>query len=247
MLRHLALARRAPPPQGSEPSSVSLSMSCLKPTLCILLLGLLASKVSSQDDWTARSDSEVFPLVFNPFDVSHFKCVGYTLYENTKASSDYTYEVDVCFMAALATKLAFPWLYQYFTGQALFPQLRELGIPLLDGGASADVRGEVHQLPDYQDYYEESFQAPTIQERASTWFSELGKAVQKEPSSRQQRKRQRQRMMGDNMEQEFEQEEVNYRREPEYQQKEEEDLGQVSGFGQRDQFRERKRAPMFNY
>ena len=49
------------------------------------------------------------------------------------------------------------------------------------------------------------------------------------------------------LEQEFEQEEVNYRREPEYQQKEEEDLGQVSGFGQRDQFRERKRAPMFNY
>merc|ERR1719382_2318136 len=169
-------------------------MPSLKPTLCILLLGLMAGTSAEM----ARSDSEVFPLVFNPFDVSHFKCVGYTLFENTAASTDYTYEVDVCFMAALATKLAFPWLYQYFTGQALFPQLRELGIPLLDGGASADVRGEVHQLPDYQDYYEESFQAPTIQERASTWFSELGKAVQKEPSSRQQRKRRRQRMMGDN-------------------------------------------------
>ena len=194
----------------------------------------------------ARSDSEVFPLVFNPFDVSHFKCVGYTLFENTAASTDYTYEVDVCFMAALATKLAFPWLYQYFTGQALFPQLRELGIPLLDGGASADVRGEVQQMPDYLDYYE-SFQAPSIQERASTWFSELGKAVHKEPNSRQQRKRQRQKHMGDNMQEFEQQEEVNYRREPEYQQKEEEELGQVSGFGQRDQFRERKRVPMFNY
>ena len=224
-------------------------MSSLKPTLSILLLGLMAGLVSSQDDWTARSDSEVFPLVFNPFDVSHFKCVGYTLYENTAASTDYTYEVDVCFMAALATKLAFPWLYQYFTGQSLFPQLRELGIPLLDGGASADVRGEVEQVPEYEDYYQD-YQTPSIQERASSWFSELGKAVHKEPS-RQQRKRQRQGQrqgqMGENM-QEFEQEEeVNYRREPEYQQKEEEDLGQVSGFGQRDQFRERKRMPMFNY
>ena len=217
-------------------------MPSLKPTLAILLLGLMA-RASSEE---ARSDSEVFPLVFNPFDVSHFKCVGYTLFENTAASTDYTYEVDVCFMAALATKLAFPWLYQYFTGQALFPQLRELGIPLLDGGASADVRGEVQQMPDYQDYYE-SFQAPSIQERASTWFSELGKAVHKEPNSRQMRKRQRQKHMGENMQEFEQQEEVNYRREPEYQPKEEEELGQVSGFGQRDQFRERKRVPMFNY
>merc|ERR1719382_2122247 len=174
-------------------------MPSLKPTLCILLLGLMAGTSAEM----ARSDSEVFPLVFNPFDVSHFKCVGYTLYENTAASSDYTYEVDVCFMAALATKLAFPWLYQYFTGQSLFPQLRELGIPLLDGGASADVRGEVEQVPEYEDYYQD-YQTPSIQERASSWFSELGKAVHKEPS-RQQRKRQRQRQgqMGENM-QEFE-------------------------------------------
>merc|ERR1719414_2186304 len=226
-------------------------MSSLKPTLTILLLlGLMTSLVSSQDD--ARSDSEVFPLVFNPFDVSHFKCVGYTLYENTVASSAYTYEVDLCFMAALLTKLAFPWLYQYFTGQALFPQLRELGIPLLDGGASADLRNltpdlrplwrdEVEQESDYQDYYQD-YQAPSIQERASTWFSELGKAVHKEPSSisRQQRKRQ-QGQMDENMQAFEQQEEVNYRREPEYQQqKVEGDLGEVSGFGQRDQFRERK-------
>merc|ERR1719382_2421439 len=216
-------------------------MPSLKPTLCILLLGLMAGTSAEM----ARSDSEVFPLVFNPFDVSHFKCVGYTLYENTAASSDYTYEVDVCFMAALATKLAFPWLYQYFTGQSLFPQLRELGIPLLDGGASADVRGEVEQVPEYEDYYQD-YQTPSIQERASSWFSELGKAVHKEPS-RQQRKRQRQRQMGENMQEFEQQEEVNYRREPEYLQKEEEDLGQVSGFGQRDQFRERKRMPMFTY
>ena len=73
------------------------------------------------EESTDRSNSEVFPLVFNPFDVSHFKCLGYTLFENTVASSAYTYEVDVCFLAALATKLAFPWIYQYFTGESLFP------------------------------------------------------------------------------------------------------------------------------
>merc|ERR1712107_451226 len=122
-------------------SSVSLTMLCLKHVSSLLLLCGLA-RAFSMDESTDRSNSEVFPLVFNPFDVSHFKCLGYTLFENTVASSAYTYEVDVCFLAALATKLAFPWIYQYFTGESLFPQLRELGIPLLDSARSADVRGE---------------------------------------------------------------------------------------------------------
>merc|ERR1711972_1209633 len=103
---------------------------------------------------------------------------------NTVASSAYTYEVDVCFLAALATKLAFPWIYQYFTGESLFPQLRELGIPLVDSVKSADVRGEA-QVSDYQEYFEynvEAKSAPSIQERASNWFAELGKAVTKEPN-----------------------------------------------------------------
>ena len=80
-------------------------MLCLKHVPSLLLLCGLA-RAFSMDESTDRSNSEVFPLVFNPFDVSHFKCLGYTLFENTVASSAYTYEVDVCFLAALATKLA---------------------------------------------------------------------------------------------------------------------------------------------
>ena len=37
-------------------------------------------------------------------------------YQNTDKAALYTYEVDVCFMAALAAKLSFPWIYEYFTG-----------------------------------------------------------------------------------------------------------------------------------
>ena len=216
-------------------------MLCLKHVLSLLLLCGLA-RAFSMDESTDRSNSEVFPLVFNPFDVSHFKCLGYTLFENTVASSAYTYEVDVCFLAALATKLAFPWIYQYFTGESLFPQLRELGIPLLDSVKPADVRGEV-QVSDYQDYQEyfeynvEAKSAPSIQERASNWFAELGKAVTKEPN----RKLRKVQM---NLE-EIGQEELNFRRDPEFQQEENLDLKEVEEFGQRDQFRERKRMPSF--
>ena len=62
------------------------------------------------------ASSSVYPLLFNPYDVSHWKCFGYTAYENTQAAANYTYEVDLCFMAALGLKLSFPWLYQYYTG-----------------------------------------------------------------------------------------------------------------------------------
>ena len=41
------------------------------------------------------------------------------------------------------------------------------------------------------------------------------------------------------------QEEVNFRRDPEFQQEENLDLKEVEEFGQRDQFRERKRVPSF--
>ena len=39
-------------------------------------------------------------------------------YENTAKSSLYTYEVDLCFMGALAAKLGFPWIYEYITGNS---------------------------------------------------------------------------------------------------------------------------------
>ena len=40
----------------------------------------------------------------------------YFSYENTVKSALYTYDVDVCFMAALAAKIGFPWIYEYITG-----------------------------------------------------------------------------------------------------------------------------------
>ena len=40
----------------------------------------------------------------------------YSRYENTEKSALYTYDVDVCFMAALAAKIGFPWIYEYVTG-----------------------------------------------------------------------------------------------------------------------------------
>merc|ERR1712183_561426 len=86
--------------------------------------------VLKSDNTTRRSSSEstLFPILFNPFDVSHWRCLGIPFSENAKVSSLYTYEVDICFMAALIAKLAFPWLYEYYTGTYLFPQLRPLDI-----------------------------------------------------------------------------------------------------------------------
>ena len=39
-------------------------------------------------------------------------------YVNPAAASQYTFEVDLCFWLALAGKVAFPWLYTYFTGHS---------------------------------------------------------------------------------------------------------------------------------
>ena len=80
--------------------------------LCISLSSCLAV------DTTSGRDSKVVPLLFNPLDVTHWKCIGTTLYENTAKSALYTYEVDVCFMAALGLKLSFPWIYEYYTGNS---------------------------------------------------------------------------------------------------------------------------------
>jgi hypothetical protein len=41
--------------------------------LCITLSSCLAV------DITSGRDSNVYPLLFNPFDITHWKCLGYTL------------------------------------------------------------------------------------------------------------------------------------------------------------------------
>jgi hypothetical protein len=39
-------------------------------------------------------------------------------YTNNNTASLYTFEADICFLLALAGKLAFPWLYTFFTGHS---------------------------------------------------------------------------------------------------------------------------------
>ena len=145
------------------------------------LLLLLAACLGA----ASATDSSVYPLIFNPLEVSHWKCLGATLYTNTAAATSYTYDVDVCFMAALALKLSFPWWYQYFSGSSLLPQLRELGVPLVDQLPELEERvsGEAGEYAeeatgDYAEYYD-TLPAPSLQDRATSWFSELSKAVTK--------------------------------------------------------------------
>ena len=39
-----------------------------------------------------------------------------TRYENTVKSALYTNEVDFCILGAIITKVSFPWVYEYMTG-----------------------------------------------------------------------------------------------------------------------------------
>jgi len=137
--------------------------------LCISLTSCLAV------DTTSGRDSKVVPLLFNPLDVTHWKCIGTTLYENTAKSALYTYEVDVCFMAALGLKLSFPWIYEYYTGNSLFAAI---GLTSRSGQEYPVAGGQYNQYQD--DYYQQETVAPTISERASEIFSEMGKAINRD-------------------------------------------------------------------
>merc|ERR1711983_423645 len=118
-------------------------------------------------------DSNVYPLFLNPFDVTHWKCLGYTVYENTDKSALYTYDVDVCFAAVLAAKLGFPWIYEYFTGNNFFQAVGLISRSSQDyyGDYSAEeLSGPGH------------FESPSFSEKASELFHEMGKAVHRDPS-----------------------------------------------------------------
>merc|ERR1712227_316224 len=116
-------------------------------------------------------DSNVYPLFLNPFDVTHWKCLGWTVYENTDKSALYTYDVDVCFAAVLAAKLGFPWIYEYITGNNFF---QAIGLTSRSGSG--------------QDYYVDAdynheFQSPvSFKEKASTLIHEMSKAVHRDPN-----------------------------------------------------------------
>jgi len=115
---------------------------------------------STEVEESARTESLLYPLILNPWQISHWNCFGTTLYENTDISNDYTYTVDVCFTAVIAAKLLFPWFYQAHTGNSL---LSALGIDLGAKEAAEDGYGapaEAYAAPATDEYGAPAYQAP---------------------------------------------------------------------------------------
>merc|ERR1712079_641412 len=110
-------------------------------------------------------DSNVYPLFLNPFDVTHWKCLGWTVYENTVKSALYTYDVDVCFMAALAAKIGFPWIYEYITGNNFF---QAVGLVSRSG-------------VDYEENYLDYSSEESFSDKANALVTEMEKAVYRDP------------------------------------------------------------------
>merc|ERR1711963_437595 len=116
-------------------------------------------------------DSNVYPLFLNPFDVTHWKCLGWTVYENTEKSALYTYDIDVCFAAVLAAKLGFPWIYEYITGRNFF---QAVGLT---------SRSDQQEFAYDYDYAAEQYQSPeSFSEKASASVHEMSKAVHRDPN-----------------------------------------------------------------
>merc|ERR1712209_275548 len=116
-------------------------------------------------------DSNVYPLFLNPFDVTHWKCLGWTVYENTEKSALYTYDIDVCFAAVLAAKLGFPWIYEYITGRNFF---QAVGLT---------SRSDQQEFAYDYDYAAEQYQSPeSFSEKASALVHEMSKAVHRDPN-----------------------------------------------------------------
>merc|ERR1711913_246949 len=104
---------------GSLPHTTLQTSQCLPVNMMMKgFLVLLCFHLGYSLEISLGRDSNVYPLFLNPFDVTHWKCLGYTVYENTVKSALYTYDVDVCFMAALAAKIGFPWIYESFSDKA---------------------------------------------------------------------------------------------------------------------------------
>jgi len=80
-----------------------------------------------QRNWDWKNyDKESIPLLYNIFRFENTANSALYTYEVDVCflaalaanSALYTYEVDVCFLAALAGKIAFPWVYFYLTGKS---------------------------------------------------------------------------------------------------------------------------------
>jgi len=157
------------------------------------------------EDEISRTDSTLWPLILNPWQVSHWNCFGTTLYENTAFSDNYTYSVDVCFTAVIAAKLLFPWFYQAHTGHSILELFGfgasseyayghdEYAESALEYAESAqyeeDYGLETYQAPHkrhggseavYGSYEEgRNGRTPSFQERLSSAFKDLSKAIKK--------------------------------------------------------------------
>jgi len=105
-----------------------------------------------EEEEASRTDSSLYPLILNPWQVSHWNCFGTTLYENTAISSDYTYTVDVCFTAVIAAKLLFPFFYQAHTGHSILELVGISGF------------GAAHGQDEYDEYAAEEYGAPAVEE-----------------------------------------------------------------------------------
>merc|ERR1712241_281409 len=151
-----------PPPTQSSQSAPSPSITAKMITKGLILV-LLCFQFGYSLEVSVGRDSNVYPLFMNPFDVTHWKCLGYTVYENTEKSALYTYDVDVCFMAALAAKIGFPWIYEYVTGNNFFQAL-----------------GLTSRSDDYAENYLE-YSEDTFDDKASALITEMEKAVYKDP------------------------------------------------------------------
>jgi hypothetical protein len=162
-----------------------------------------------ENEESSRTDSTLFPLILNPWQVSHWNCFGTTLYENTAVSGDYTYNVDVCFTAVIAAKLLFPWFYQAHTGNNLLvdlgilepsaeaedgygapaeqysaPAVEEYGAPVYQAeetyGAPKPTYGAFEPKPTYGAFEQRrNGKTPSFQERLSIAFKDLSRAITK--------------------------------------------------------------------
>jgi hypothetical protein len=138
---------------------------------------LAVPSTGAADADSARTQSILYPLILNPWQISHWKCFGTTLYQNT-AVSDVNYEVDICFTAAIAAKLLFPWFYQFHTGSSLLQALNLPHFPADERQYSTETQIQQGQ-EQYQEQDHSFFSIPAFKERLSSAFQELTRAVRK--------------------------------------------------------------------
>jgi len=127
--------------------------------LPLLLLAASTSALFIQEpastpvEESARTESLLYPLILNPWQISHWNCFGTTFYQNTAVSDDYTYNVDVCTTALIAAKLLFPFFYQHHTGTSLLGDLGLLDLFAKDEPVDAYAApAEVYAAPVGDEY-----------------------------------------------------------------------------------------------